>query len=141
MLMDDIQAYLQAHLVDESGRWPVLIGVLPQNQDRGIGLFETGGYPATEINRETETVTFQLLVRANRQEYAVARQKYQDCFDLLQDAQQTGTSPNVFLPGVVFIQALGRGPLQFNEKQPGTMAQAVQSRPMFSANFKCCRYV
>lgn len=110
-LLDDVRDYLVAYL---GSAWPVYVGYLPDAEARCIALMDTGGYPETEINRETENPTFQTRVRGGRFEYPVVRQKWQDVFDVLQDAQQVPGSP-VLLPGVVFIQAMATGPLQFHD--------------------------
>lgn len=117
-LLDSVRDYLIAMGASGSS-WPVFIGYMPDDVDQTIGLFETGGFPADTLGRENEDVTFQVCVRASRQAYAVARAKWQQVFDLLQDAQQTAGSP-VLLPGFIFIQARHYGPLAYVDPKSRT---------------------
>lgn len=128
MLLDLIAEFL-VQMGATSTLWPVWKSDLPDEQDQGIALFETGGYPADTLGRENEDVTFQVRVRGTRKDYQTARFKWQEVYDLLQDAQQTAGSP-VLLPGVTFIQAMHAGPLGWPD---------AKGRPNLVANFRCKR--
>jgi hypothetical protein len=114
MLLDDIATYLTAQGAVSAG-WSLYKGFMPDDSiAQVIAIFETGGYPADTLGRENENVTFQLRVRGARLDYPTVRAKWKQCFDLLQDAQQTAGSP-VLLAGYAFIQALHFGPLAFSD--------------------------
>jgi Bacteriophage minor capsid protein len=125
MLLDDIATYLTA-MGATSTLWPIWKSDLPDETDQGIALFETGGFPPDTLGRENEDVTFQVRVRGTRKDYQVARAKWQEVYDLLQDAQQTAGSP-VLLPGYVFIQAMHAGAMGWND---------AKGRPNLTANFR-----
>lgn len=128
MLLDDIRSYLVSRGISTAA-WPTFIGYMPDSTDQMIGLFETGGYPPVELNRENELVTFQLRVRGSHLNYATTRLKWKACFDAIQDAQAAIGSP-ASLPGVTFIQAMHNGPLHSNDDK---------GRPNFTSNFRCKR--
>jgi len=112
-LMEQIYAYLTSHnAVNGSTGWPCYIGYMPDDQDQTVALYETGGFPADTLLRENQRVTFQMRVRGSRRDYANVRQKWQDIFNLLQDADQN-VSP--MLINVIFIQAMHYGPLVFSD--------------------------
>ena len=118
-LLDDIRAYLVSVPGIVSTTWPCYEGYFPDDQDTMIGIFETGGYPAAELNRENERVTFQTRVRADRLNYAVARQKWLDIFKALQDSTPAS--------GYFLVQAIHYGPMFFNDDQ---------GRPNFTTNWR-----
>lgn len=123
LLLDDVADYLVDRGVatsrNGSGAWPVWVNSLPDDTDQAMCLYETGGYPADEISRSNERVTFQFRVRGSKLDYLTVRAKWQSAFDALQDAQEVSGSP-VLLPDVVFIQALHYGPLPFNDDKGRT---------------------
>ena len=125
MYLDDIKTYLDAMGVS-SVSWPIKIGFLPDDTDQCIALFPTGGYPADTLGRENSRPTFQLRVRAGRFDFPTAYAKWQECFDLLQDAQHTSGSP-ALLVGFAYIQAMQTEPLE----QPDD-----KLRPNFINNFR-----
>ena len=127
-LLDDIGDYLKATGTVSTG-WALCLAYLSDDQDRVISLFETGGYPAMEINRDNERVTFQARVRGTRLDYAVARAKWQILFDALQDAQEVPGSP-ILLPGIVYIQAMQYGPMSMSDDK---------GRPNLISNFRVMR--
>lgn len=129
MLLDDLRDYLIASGAS-SILWPCYEGFMPDATDQAIGVFESGGYPRDTLDGGTQTVTFQLRIRASKLDYAVGRAKWEECFNLLQDSQQTAGSP-ILLPGVVFIQTMATGPLVFTD---------ALGRPNFTANFRVLRY-
>lgn len=129
ILLDDLDAYLTAQGVISTG-WTLCKAYLPDDQDLVVALFETGGYPAQELRRENERVTFQLVVRASRLDYVTCRAKWQEAFDALQDAQEmTGSSP-LLLPGVAYIQAMHYGPVSLTDDK---------GRPNLKSNFRVMR--
>jgi len=109
MYLDDIKAYLDA-MGASSASWPIKIGFMPDDSDQCIALFPTGGYPADTLGRENTRPTFQLRVRAGRFDFPIAYAKWQECFDLLQDAQHTSGSP-ALLVGFYLVQAMQTEPL------------------------------
>lgn len=127
-LMDDVRDYLIAHGAD-IGWGPITEGFLPNDSDKAICLYPTGGYPASEINRETENVTFQFRVRSSKLDWPGAQDKWQEVFNLLQDSQASAGSP-ALLPGVVLMQAMHYGPVQFNDPE---------GRPNFTGNMRVKR--
>lgn len=128
VLLDDIGDYLTAQGVVSAG-WTIAKGYLPDDSDLAIALFETGGYPPAEINRENERVTFQLQVRGTRLDYVTCRSKWKEVFDALQDAKEVAGLP-VLLPGVVFIQCMQQGPLALYDDK---------GRPNLKTNFRVLR--
>lgn len=129
MILDDVRDYLVANGA-ATVLWPLTMGYLPDDSDQAIALFEYPGDPRDTLDADTETVKFQIRVRGAELDYPVARAKWLECFDLLQDSQQTSGSP-ILLPGVVFIQAMAYGPMAMNDEK---------GRPNFSTNFRCMRY-
>lgn len=125
MLLDDIKAYLVAQGA-VSVPWPIWLGSMPDDTDQAIGIFETGGFPADTLGRENEDVTFQSRVRASRLDYATGRAKWQEIFNLLQDAQATPGSP-LLLAGYTFVQAMHDGPLPWTDDK---------ARPNFTSNWR-----
>jgi hypothetical protein len=128
LLLNDIGNYLIAHGVVTTG-WLLNKSYMADEQDRVIGLFETGGYPAQEMSRSNERLTFQARVRGPRLDYPATRLKWQQVFDTLQDAQEVPGSP-ILLPGIIFIQALQYGPLALADEK---------GRPNLVTNFKVMR--
>ncbi len=125
MMLDDVADFLTA-MGAPSVAWPLYKGDLPDDQDQTIAIFEAPGWPADTLGRENEIVTLQLRVRGARRDYPTVRAKWKECYDLLQDAQQVDTSPEL-LPGFAFIQTLAQGPLMFNDPE---------GRPNFTTRFK-----
>ncbi len=126
MLLDQIYNKLLTDGVINGTTWKCFIGFLPDEQDQCIGLFETGGLPPDKINRETTMPTFQVRVRASKLSYADCRNKWQDVFRSLQDANQTGLSPDP-LQKIYLMQAMQTAPIVvFDEKQ----------RPNMTVNFR-----
>jgi hypothetical protein len=110
MFLDDVYTYLtNGGYVNGATGWPLYEGYMPDDQDLTVALYETGGYPADTILRENQRITFQLRVRGSRRDYARVRQKWQDLFNALQDAN------NPALNGVALMQAMHYGPLVFTD--------------------------
>jgi hypothetical protein len=84
---------------------------MTDDQDQTVALYETGGYPAMELLRENQRVTFQVRVRGARRDYATVRAQWEAIFNALQDAAETG----IYLPGVAYVQAMHYGPLAFTD--------------------------
>jgi hypothetical protein len=117
MFLDSVRDYLiSLGVVGGVTGWPCYIGLFPDDQDRCVGIFPTGGYPADTLARENERLTFQTRVRAGRFDFPIAFAKWEEIFNALQDAQEGSwpTSPDP-LEGFVFVQAMQQGPLQFND--------------------------
>lgn len=132
LLLDDIEDFLIAQGgVGALIGWPLYKGYMPDDTAQTVGIFETGGYPADTMGRENRPVTFMLRVRGEKFGYAVAHAKWEELFDLLQDANDTGGSPRL-LAGYAYIQAMQVGPQFRND---------ANLRPNFSTNFKVLRTV
>jgi hypothetical protein len=127
-LLDDLGRYLTAQGVVSTG-WKLCLSYLADEQDKVIGLFETGGYPAQELNRDNERVTFQVRVRGPRLDYTTAKNKWQVVFNALQDARETSGSP-VLLPNFIYIQAMQYGPIAMTDNE---------GRPNLVSNFRVMR--
>lgn len=125
MLLDDIRAYLIAQGVVSTG-WKLYEGIMPDDSDQTIALFETGGLPVDTLGRENERPTFQSRVRGGRLDYGVAHAKWQQIENALQDAKETAGSPRL-LPGFIFIQSAASGPLVFYDDK---------NRPNFISNWR-----
>jgi hypothetical protein len=125
MLLDDIEQFLIASGAT-SVLWPLWKSDLPDETDQAIAIFETGGLPADTLARENEDVTFQVRIRSARKAYELARAKWQEVYDILQDAQQTAGSPQL-LPGYVYIQSMHAGALGWND---------AKGRPNFTSNWR-----
>jgi len=110
MFLDDVYNYLTSYgYVNGNTGWPLYEGYMPDDQDLTVAIYETGGYPADTLMRENQRITFQLRVRGSRRDYARVRQKWQDLFNALQDADDT------LLQGVALCQAMHYGPLAFTD--------------------------
>ena len=128
MILTNIRDYLVAlGLVEGATGWKCYAGIMPDDQDQTIGIFETGGYPADTLGRENLRLTFQVRVRGRRLDYAVARAKWQELFDALQDAQSGLVGSPDPLEGYAFIQVLSQGPLHFND---------ANGRPNLTSNWR-----
>ena len=128
-LLDDIEAYLLAKGADDGGTWPILKSRLPLGEQQAITIFETGGEPPTEMNRETQNLKFRLLVRGLAFNYEVTRSKWEECFDLLQDAREESGSP-VLLPGIVYFMCEQEGAMNLPD---------ANNRDNFITNFRVKR--
>lgn len=132
MLLDDIKAYLAGKgLVDGATGWPCYIAFMPDDTDKCVGLFDSGGYPPDTLGRENERLTFQCRVRGVRFEYPEAHAEWKAIFDALQDAQEgsLAASPDP-LAGYTYIQAMQQGPLHAND---------TNGRPNLSSNWRVMR--
>jgi hypothetical protein len=128
-LMEEVYAYLTNYgAVNGATGWPCYIGYMTDDQDQTVALYETGGYPADTLLRENQRETFQLRVRGSRRDYPNVRQKWQDLFNLLQDASQDADP--LLLDGIIFIQAMHYGPLVFTDDK---------GRVNMTANWRCLR--
>ena len=123
LLLDAIHAKLTADGVLNGSTWKGFIGFTPDDQDQEISLVSTGGFPQDTHGGETVSETFQVVVRAAAFEHTVGRNKWQDMFNSLHDADLS--ADNIHL-----IQALASGPVQFSDDK---------KRPNFSANFRVIR--
>jgi len=132
ILLNDVQAYLIAQGVGGNfgSAWPIYCGVIPNESNQVISLFDTGGMPFDTLSRANERDTFQTRVRGNpRFEYTVVYNQWLAVFNALQDAQEILGSP-VLLPGVFFIQAMHAHPVAFSDDL---------SRPNFISNWRVYR--
>lgn len=130
LLLDLIRDHLIAQgIAGNLTGWPIYEGIFPDDQDQMIGVFETGGEPADTMLRENRRVTFQSRVRAARLDYATARDKWDEIFNALQDANQIPGSP-LLLGGIIFIQAMQVAPLHFNDNK---------GRPNMTCNWRVMR--
>jgi len=111
LLLDDIRAYLIAQAAIPSG-WGFYSGYIPDDQDRTVALFETGGYPSETLGRENERVTFQTRVRAGRLDYLVCHQVWKDIYDALRDSTPAA--------GYYLVQSMHAGPQVFNDDRGRT---------------------
>jgi hypothetical protein len=127
-LLDMVFTKLQQDGVFDGTVWKCYKNFIPDDQDQAIALYETGGFPADTLARENESPTFQVAVRAKRFDYTACRNKWQEVFDSLQDAQQDyAGDPSDPLPGIYLMQAMATGPLAMvDEKQ----------RPLLTVNFR-----
>ena len=112
-ILDDVRTYLIAQGAVPSG-FSIYIGYIPDDGDRVISLYETGGYPADTLGRENERVTFQTRVRASRLDYVTCKTTWQGIFNSLQDSQLN--LPNSYY----LIQCIHYGPLMFNDDKGRT---------------------
>lgn len=120
MLLDDIETILVEAGETETS-WPLYKAHLPDSPDQTISIFETGGYAAPDHYAvENASVSFQVRIRAAYRDYAVARQKWQDVFDVLHGTKRTS-------PFYCYIMALNDGPLSFPDEK---------GRPNLTVNFK-----
>ena len=120
----DVVSYLTGLGLVDSIFWPMYISYIPDDQAQVIAVFETGGQPPVEINRDNEIVTVQLRVRASRLNYATGRQQWLNCFNALQDS--TLGQPSVYS----IVQSLHYGPIFFNDDR---------GRSNFITNFRIKR--
>jgi hypothetical protein len=127
MWLDDVREFLVQNGVEGGSppTWPIYEGLLPDDQDQCIAVFFGVGLPADTLARENRKPGLQLRVRAARGDLDVAYAKWQECFDLLQDAHEVPGSP-VLLPGFVYIQGRTTEPLEFNDEK---------ARPNLTTNF------
>lgn len=126
MLLDDIETYLTA-MGAVSPSWPIRKGILVDDTDQAIAIFETGGYPADTLGRENLNPTFLVQIRGPRLDYLATRNKWQEVFDILQDAQQSAGSPTL-LPGYYMVQAMHDSPRSIGTDDKG--------RPNLVMNFR-----
>ena len=120
----DVLSFLQSLSLTDPIFWPSYIGYLPDDQSQVVAVFETGGQPPVEINRDNEIVTVQLRIRASRLNYVTGRQQWLNCFNALQDS--TLGQPSVYS----IVQSLHYGPIFFNDDR---------GRSNFITNFKIKR--
>mgnify|MGYP003395104934 CR=1 FL=1 len=130
LLLDDVRTYLISQgLVEGSTGWSCTEAYMPDDADKTVAIFETGGLPADTLDRKNRAVTFQTRVRAARLDFTTARTKWQQIFDALQDAQVASGSPQS-LVGYVFIQAMAVAPTHFNDNN---------GRPNLTSHRRCLR--
>jgi len=121
--METVRAALvTAGVIDETN-WVAYIGYIPDDQDQVIGLVPTGGFPQDTHGGENGHPTFQVTVRAGRNEYATARAKWLDMYHALHDANLSAS--NIWL-----IQAYATDPIQMLDGN---------NRPSFVTNFRVVR--
>ena len=121
--METIRATLvTAGVIDETN-WVAYIGYIPDDQDQVIGLVPTGGFPQDTHGGENGHPTFQVTVRAGRNEYATARAKWLAMYHALHDANLSAS--NIWL-----IQAYATDPIQMLDGN---------NRPSFVTNFRVVR--
>jgi len=130
MFLDNVRDYLLASgVVGRNGSgWPIFIGYLPDDLDRCVALFPTGGFPADTLGRENLRPTFQTRVRSSVLDFAGCYAQWEVLFNLLQDANagMIAASPDP-LETFVYIQAMKTSPLQFNDSK---------QRPNMTANWR-----
>jgi Bacteriophage minor capsid protein len=105
----DFVAFLLGLNLTDPVFWPMYIGYIPDDQDQMMAVFETGGMPPVEINRDNEIVTLQMRVRSARLNYAVGRQQWLNCFNAIQDSSLGQVSV------YSIVQSLHYGPIFFND--------------------------
>ncbi len=121
--METVRAALVTAGVIDGTDWAGYIGYIPDDQDQVIGLVPTGGFPQDTHGGENGHPTFQVTVRAGRNEYATARAKWLDMYHALHDANLSAS--NIWL-----IQAYTTDPIQM---------QDGNNRPSFVTNFRVIR--
>ena len=104
----DLKTFIDASGVS-SVSWPVRLAILNTDSAQAIYLSEAGGFPFDTLGRENINAKFQLLVRGPAEEFEACLTKWQEVFDLLQDAQDNPGSP-ALLPGWTFIQCINSRP-------------------------------
>lgn len=85
LLLNDIYNFLAIKVGNSTG-WLTYKGFMPDEQDQCVGIFETPGLPATDMERDNETVAFQIRVRGSRWDYEAVHRKWENIFDALQDS-------------------------------------------------------
>lgn len=116
-LLTDIRNKLIADsVVEGSTGWKCYVSYLPDDQDKVVGVFATGGLPSDTLGGENELPTFQVRVRGSRQAYTEVETKWYQVFDSLQDARETGVSPDP-LEGYYLIHALATAPMPFQDEK------------------------
>jgi len=121
--LESVKAALVTAGVITGTDWAGYIGYMPDDQDQVIGLVPTGGFPQDTHGGENGHPTFQVTVRAGRNEYATARAKWLAMYHALQDANLSGSS-------IWLIQAYATDPI---------FAQDGKNRPNFISNFRVTR--
>lgn len=120
MVIDDIYTYLtNLNLVNGNTGWLCYESYFPDDQDQMVGLFETPGLPGWTQQSETERVAFQLRVRGTHLAYGLARAKWQQLFNAIQDSRPTSD--------YALIQTVHYGPMTFNDDR---------GRPNLISNFR-----
>lgn len=127
-LLDLVQEYLEANGAVSSG-WVFYRSRMPDDDpnQRVISVDETYGYAPTEINRDTENLSFQLRVRGPAFSYDETRAKWYECKTLLKDSQEGGG----LLTGIVFIQVITDGMVHWVD---------TRNRDNFVTNFRVKKY-
>lgn len=126
-LLNDIRQHLiNLGVVEGSTGWKCWIGYLPDDQDKAVGVFATGGFAADTLGRENELPTFQARIRTGKFEYGACEAQWRQVFDALQDAGPGGSFPDP-LVGYALIQALATGPATWLDEK---------LRPNFTSNFR-----
>lgn len=124
-LLDIIYAKLESAGVSTGnvGTWPAFIGQMPDLQDTMIGLQLTGGFAQDTLGDENLLQTFQVMIRAGKNQYIDCEAKWYAMYAALHSADLTAS-------GVYLIQAMASGPMYFLD---------AKNRPMMSCNFKVMR--
>ena len=127
-ILDDVWNFLVAQgAVEGSTGWKCYEGYMPDDQNLTVGLFESPGMMQDTMARENVRPKLVVHVRGNRLAYSAVRAKWQEIWDLLQDAQDSGGGSPHTLSGYTYIQAEQSSPLCFND---------ANNRPNMTANFQ-----
>jgi hypothetical protein len=121
--MESVRSALVTAGVIDGTDWAGYIGYMPDDQDQVVGLIPTGGFPQDTHGAENGFPTFQVTVRAGRNEYSTARSKWLDMYHALQDANLSAS--NIWL-----IQAYATDPIHMLDGK---------NRHNFVSNFRVIR--
>jgi hypothetical protein len=105
------------------GGWPVRIGRQAGTSARSIAIMELPG-SAPEVKVAINYPSLQLLVRGDKTEYAVTRDRAQALFEALHAID----TPDTDFPELTACLAI---------HDPGFIGYDDLERPMFSLNFRC----
>lgn len=123
-LLDDIGTILiNAGQVGGVTGWTLYKSYLPDEPDKAIAIFETGGDPPDQSEgTRYDVIRFQLIVRGVEYGYDTAHDKIQTIFNALNDVSYSG---------YVYIFGLQANPL--------SLGYDVKNRPELSINFECMK--
>jgi hypothetical protein len=124
MVLDDLRQYLiQMGIVGGATGWPCFIGYLPDDQDRAVALYLTGGMAADTLGHENELPTVQVRVRAGKFALQECESKWREIYNALDQARPGQLMPDP-LDGYGAIEALATAPLVwYDEKLRCNMTQ------------------
>jgi len=93
-LLNIIKTKLTSDGVVDGSTWKCFIGYCPDDQDKVISLYSTGGLPQDTLGGENVIETIQVRVRAGALDYSACHDKWWEMFNSLQDADLTATWMN-----------------------------------------------